>query len=369
MRIERARLFHVSMPLVKPFRTSIGEERNRQCVLVELESEGLVGWGECPATGSPGYSYETAGTVWEVLTAHFLPAVIDKRIDDIDDMLESLRPFRGHPMARAGLEMAVWDLFGKARSESLQSMLGGSGDGVPVGISLGIQDEPAELEKRIAAAVAAGYRRVKLKIGPGHDVSVVSRVRSSFPHLRLQVDANAAYSRGDVERLAQLDDFDLTMIEQPLAEQDWVGHQQLQARMKTPICLDESVKSAADAQLAIELQACQIINIKAGRVGGLTEAVRIHDLCRQAGLPVWCGGLLETGIGRAANLALASLPGFRFPGDISATDRYYERDIAIPRFELQDGSLPVPQAAGLGVRIDRQALDRFSVRHDEIGSV
>ncbi|MGA9532399.1 MAG: o-succinylbenzoate synthase [Anaerolineales bacterium] len=366
MRIERARLFRVDMPLVRPFRTSFGEERDRQCVLVALEGEGVVGWGECPATRWPGYSYETAGTVWEVLTAHFLPVVLGKSVEGVDDLLAALQPFRGHPMARAGLEMALWDLLGRARGESLQSMLGGAGDRVPVGISLGIQNDPAELESRIAAALAAGYQRVKLKIEPGRDVLVVRRMRTAFPDLRMQVDANAAYSRADFDQLVALDEFGLTMIEQPLAEADWVGHQQLQTRLRTPLCLDESIHSAADARLAIEMGACRIINIKAGRVGGLSEAVKIHDLCWQADVPVWCGGLLETGIGRAANLALASLPGFRYPGDISATDRYYEQDIASPRFELQDGCLPVPQTAGLGVEVIPDAMDQFSVQKKEL---
>lgn len=365
MRIDRARLVRVSMPLVRSFRTSFGEESMRQCVLVALEGGGLVGWGECPATSWPGYSYETAGTAWEVLAEHFVPAVLGRELETIDDLLTALNPFRGHPMARAGLEMALWDLIGRARGESLQRMLGGRGDRVEVGISLGIQDELAELQARVEAAVAAGYSRMKLKIEPGHDVDVIEFIRSVFPNLPLQVDANAAYSRSDADRLRALDDFGLLMIEQPLAETDWIGHRELQAGLRTPICLDESVHSAADAGLALELDACRVINIKSARVGGLSEAVKIHDLCRQADIPVWCGGLLETGIGRAANLALASLPGFRFPGDISATDRYYRQDIAEPRFELQDGTLPVPQAAGIGVEVNLEVLQRYTLRAEE----
>lgn len=366
MQIERAHLYRVSMPLVQPFRTSFGVERNRECVLVSLESGGLTGWGECPATHWPGYSYETAGTAWEVLSQHFLPAVLQTTMVGMDDLLPALRPFRGHPMARAGLEMAMWDLLGKVQGESLQVMLGGEGSRVPVGISLGIQDDPAQLERRIAAAVQAGYPRVKLKIEPGHDVEVLRRVRSAFPDLTLQVDANAAYTRDDFKQLEALDEFGLTMLEQPLAEADWLGHQGLQARLNTPICLDESIHSAADARMAIELGACEIINIKAGRVGGLSEAVEIHDLCRRSGIAVWCGGLLETGIGRAANLALASLPGFTFPGDISATDRYYERDIVEPRFVLQDGSLSVPTGSGLGVSVVPDALSDFTLKEAEL---
>jgi O-succinylbenzoate synthase len=364
--LERVRLYHVRMPLVRPFRTSFGEERHRECVLVAVEGAGAVGWGECPATSWPGYSYETAGTAWEVLSAHFVPAALGAAIETPTDLVAALAPYRGHPMARAGLEMAVWDWLGKRQGRSLQEMLGGSGRTVPVGISIGLQPDLVSLRDRIERAVEAGYQRVKLKVEPNHDVEMVEDVRGQFPKLPLQVDANAAYHRDDLPTLARLDDYGLLMIEQPLAEGDWLGHQQLQARVRTPICLDESIHSADDARQAIELDACRVVNIKAGRVGGLTEAVAVHDACRQASIPVWCGGLLETGIGRAANVALASLPGFRFPGDISATDRYYHRDIASPRFELENGVLRVPDGPGLGVSIELDALRQFALRRTDL---
>jgi O-succinylbenzoate synthase len=362
MRLERVELFRISMPLVGTFRTSFGEVSQRQCLLIAVSSQGLTGWGECVADAWPGYSYETAGTAWEILEQHFVPALLGQEFDGVGGLHQRLARFRGHPMARAGLEMALWDWLGRSRGQSLQALLGGRGERVEVGVSVGIEPTPEALVERVGGYVDQGYRRVKLKIEPGLDVEPVRAVRGAFPDLRLQVDANAAYTLATAGPLEELDAFDLLLIEQPLAEEDLLDHSRLQSRLSTPICLDESIGSAAAARQALALDACRVINIKAGRVGGLAEAVAIHDLCRSQDVPVWCGGMLETGLGRAANLALASLPGFTLPGDISASDRYYAEDIASPRFDLADGCLTVPQSPGLGVEVDLQAVQRFSLR-------
>jgi O-succinylbenzoate synthase len=365
MRIERAQLDHLRMPLVSPFETSFGREAERDCVIIRLDSEGLVGWGECVADSTPGYSYETAGTAWHVLADFFLPAVFGEDLSGPGDLAQRLRPFRGHPLARAGLEMALWDLEGKQTGVPLSALLGGKRGRVPVGVSVGIQRDPDALLATVEEYLADGYRRVKLKIKPGRDVREVRAVRERHPELLLQVDANSAYTLGDADVFESMDDLGLLLIEQPLHEDDLIDHSRLQARLKTAICLDESILSARHARQALEIGACRVINIKPGRVGGLAEAVAIHDLCLARGAPVWCGGMLETGIGRASNLALASLPGFTLPGDISASDRYYLEDIAEPRFTLNpDSTITVPNRPGLGVEIVPQALDRYSLRRE-----
>jgi O-succinylbenzoate synthase len=316
----------------------------------------------------PGYSYETVGTAWHVLTEYFVPAMLDAPVlEGPADVAGRLERYRGHPQARASLELAVWDLEGKARDVSLASLLGSERDRVEVGVSIGIQASPQALVGTADGYLAQGYRRLKIKIKPGRDLQDVRAVREAFPEVRLQVDANSAYRLDQAPSLQALDDFDLLLIEQPLAEDDLVDHARLQAMLKSPVCLDESILSARHARQAIEIQACRVINIKPARVGGLSEAVAIHDLCRREGIPVWCGGMLETGIGRAANLALASLPGFTLPGDISASERYYQADIAVPTFALNsDSTIDVPQGAGLGVEVLEAELDRVSVRRATI---
>jgi len=364
MKVERVVLHHVRMPLLSPFETSFGREEQRDCVILRVDSEGLVGWGECVADQSPGYSYETADTAWHVLAEFFLPAVLGGDLRAPADLATRLQPFRGHPLARAGLEMALWDLEGKRLGRSLASLLGGQRERVSVGVSVGIQRDPDTLLQTVAAYLEDGYRRVKLKIKPGRDVEDVRQVRGRFPELPLQVDANSAYTLDLAQVFEAMDDLDLLLIEQPLAEDDLIDHSRLQARLRTAICLDESILSRRHARQAIEIGACRVINIKAGRVGGLEEGRAIHDLCRERGIPVWCGGMLETGIGRASNLALASLPGFTLPGDISATDRYYREDIAEPRFTLNsDSTISVPREPGLGVEVVPESLERFTIRH------
>jgi o-succinylbenzoate synthase len=362
VKIERISLYHLRMPLQSPFETSFGRIETRDGLLVVAHAAGLVGYGECAADRDPGYSYETAATAWYVLTEFLVPTVLGQEVASSQDLQARLSFVRGHPMAKAGLEMAYWDLWGKAQGRSLGQMLGGERSRVAVGVSIGIQPSSQALVETVSGYLQQGYGRIKIKIKPGRDVDEAQAVRDAFPRLPLQVDANSAYDLHTAQRLRDLDDLNLLLIEQPLAEDDLWDHHRLQAQLRTPICLDETILSARHARQALEMDACRVINIKSGRVGGLGEALAIHDLCREHGVPVWCGGMLETGVGRAANLALASLPGFSLPGDISATDRYYAQDITLERFSLNPGStIDVPTAPGLGVAIDAGALQRFSI--------
>ncbi len=368
MKIDFIELRHIRMRLVAPFETSFGVELDRDCIILMLRGGGLIGWGECVAGMSPGYSYETTMTAWHVLTDFFVPAILGSEIVEIEDLRDRLRVFKGHPLARAGLEMALWDLLAQAAGKPLATILGGVREAVPVGVSVGIQKDVDLLVETVGQFIAEGYDRIKIKIKPGRDVGDVRAVRETFPELKLQVDANSAYSIEDAVSIEALDDFDLLLIEQPLAEDDLIDHSKLQARLKTPICLDESILSVRHARQALEIDACRIINIKPARVGGLSEARSIHNLCLESNIPVWCGGMLETGIGRASNLAIASLPGFILPGDISATDRYYVEDIADPPFVLNpDSTIDVPSRPGLGVEVLNDKLDRVTLRREVFG--
>ena len=362
MKIEAAEIRHVRMRLQRPFETSFGVEHDRECLLIRLEADGQEGWGECVAGGFPGFSYETAYTAWRVLEAHLLPAILGHELRGISDLRARIAQVKGHPMAKAGLELALWDWMGRTAGLPLVDLLGGRRTRVQVGVSIGIQPSIDGLLQVIENHLSEGYARIKLKIKPGHDVEVVRAARSAFPDVLLQVDANGAYTPDQAEELLALDAFNLVLIEQPFPGEELLAHARLQERLSTPICLDESVGSEAEARQALELGACRVINIKPGRVSGLSEAVAIHDLCRKRGVPVWCGGMLETGVGRAANLALAALPGFTLPGDISASDRYYAEDIASPRFKLnRDGTIDVPGRPGLGVSIDGDALEQVTL--------
>jgi O-succinylbenzoate synthase len=361
MKISKISLYPIRMPLVSHFETSFGRIHDRECVLVKLEAEGLVGWGECAADRDPGYSYETTGTVMHILRDFVLPLLVGQKVPDATDFQRRVSQIRGHHLAKAGVEMAIWDLLGKRDGKSLKEMLGGVKDNVDVGVSVGLQDTTTDLVKVVDGYISNGYRRIKIKIKPGRDVSEAQAIRHAHPNIKLQVDANSAYRLETVQVLKPLDDLNLLLIEQPLSEDDIWDHRLLQKQLHTSICLDESIISPRHARYAIEMEACRIINIKPGRVGGLSQAVEIHDLCQQAGLPVWCGGMLETGIGRASNLALASLPGFSLPGDISASDRYYTRDVTYERFKLNPGStISVPTGPGLGVMIDASAVEDFA---------
>ncbi len=360
MKIDQISLHLLRMPLKSHFETSFGRIYTRDCILLEVKSGGLAGWGECVADRDPGYSYETSTTAWHILKDFILPAVIGKDIAAPPAIQEHIAFVRGHPMAKGGVEMALWDIYGQQEGKNLRQLLGGERSRVDVGVSVGLQDSPAELVEKVGSFIQQGYRRIKIKIKPGRDVGDAQAVRSAFPGIRLQVDANSAYTLESAAKvLKPLDELDLLLIEQPLADDDIWDHSRLQPHFKTAICLDESIHSRRHARQAIEMQACRIINIKAGRVGGLGEAKAIHDLCFEHNIPVWCGGMLETGVGRAANLALASLHGFRLPGDISATDRYYAEDVTNERFVLNpDSTITVPDQPGLGISINFSALER-----------
>jgi O-succinylbenzoate synthase len=362
MRIDSLTLYHLRMPLVAPFETSFGREVDRECILVVLHSGGLTGYGECVASRDPGYNYETAGTAWHILREFIAPLVLGQEVLDAADFQHRISGIRGHHLAKAGVEMALWDLIGKQTGRSLRELLGGERDKVEVGVSVGLQESPQVLVRSVAGYVEKGYARVKIKIKPGRDVEEAAAVRQAYPLLRLQVDANSAYTLESAAALKPLDDLELLLIEQPLFEDDIWDHHKLQKQFRTPICLDESIVSVRHARAAIEMEACRVVNIKAGRLGGISQAVAVHDLCAENHLPVWCGGMLETGVGRASNLALASLPNFNLPGDISASDRYYARDITHERFNLNpDSTIDVPHGPGLGVTLDESALEEFTL--------
>jgi O-succinylbenzoate synthase len=362
MKINSLTLHHISMPLVAPFETSFGRETDRQCVIITVQADGLTGYGECVAARDPGYNYETTGTAWHILKDFIAPLILGQDVRDAADFQTRVDGIRGHHLAKAGVEMALWDLLGKRDGKSLKEMFGGKHEKVEVGVSIGIQESASALVRTVASYLEDGYRRVKIKIKPGREVAETLAVRNAYPDLRLQVDANSAYTLESGDALREIDDLDLLLIEQPLFEDDIWDHRKLQAVFKTPICLDESVVSPRHARYALEMEACKIINIKPARVGGLSQGVAIHDYCYERNVPVWCGGMLETGVGRASNLALASLPGFVLPGDISASDRYYARDITHERFVLNaDSTITVPDKPGLGVTIDEEALREFTL--------
>ena len=362
MKLDSLTLHHLQMPLLSPFETSFGRTINRECILISIQSEGLTGYGECVADRDPGYSYETVGTAWHILKDFITPLLLGQDVNGADDFPGRVAHIRGHHLAKAGLEMALWDLSGKLEGRSLREMLGGVRDRVQVGVSVGLQSSPEVLAKIVEKYLEAGYGRIKIKIKPGRDVGDTTAIRKAFPTITLQVDANSAYTLATWETLKPLDLLDLLLIEQPLSEDDIWDHRKLQKELHTPICLDESIITPRHARYALEMEACRIINIKAGRVGGLSQAVAIHDLCRERGVPVWCGGMLETGVGRASNLALASLPGFVLPGDISASSRYYAEDITGEPFLLNpDSTIDVPSGSGLGVTVDAGALKKFTL--------
>lgn len=363
MHIDHIEIRHVEMPLVQPFETSFGREEVRQTLIIAVQGEGLTGWGEAPTSAGPWYEYETVETCWHVLRDFLGPMVVGRDVATGQDAVRLMARVRGHHMAKMGVEAAVWDLLAQAEGRSMSDMLGGTRDRVAVGVSIGIQDSVPALLERIEGYALEGYRRIKIKIRPGWDAEVVRQVRGRFPGVPLMADANSAYSLADAPLLETLDAFELMMIEQPLAYDDLVDHAELQRRLRTPICLDESVPSVAAARTALALGSGRIINTKPGRVGGLTAARAIHDLCREQGIPVWCGGRLETGIGRAHNVALASLPGFSLPGDISASARYFREDIVDPPFVLNpDSTITVPSRPGIGVQVLARRLQAATVR-------
>lgn len=362
MKLDGVELLHVSLPLVSPFRTSFGTQVARDLLLLRVVTDAGEGWGECVTMADPRYSSEYVAGAADVLRRFLVPALAAAGPLEATRVAEALAPFKGHRMAKAALEMGVLDAELRVEGRSFARELGAVRDRVPAGVSVGIMDSVPQLLDAVAGYLAEGYLRIKLKIEPGWDVEPVRAVRERFgDEVLLQVDANTAYTLADARHLARLDPFDLLLVEQPLEEEDVLGHARLARLITTPVCLDESIVSAQSAAAAIELGACSVVNIKPGRVGGYLEARRIHDLCRAHGVPVWCGGMLETGIGRAANVALAALPGFTLPGDTSASSRYYTTDVTDP-FVLEDGALAVPQGPGLGVTPDPDRLAAVTTR-------
>jgi o-succinylbenzoate synthase len=365
MRIDRIELRHIKMDLVSPFVTSMGTEYDEEHIIVSIDAGGIKGWGESVAEGTPFYSYETVQTAWHILKDFLIPSILGKELSGVDEAIKACSRVRGHMMAKAGLEAALWDAFAKGRGISLSEMLGGVRDKVPVGVSIGIQESEQALVRKVEGYLAEGYRRIKIKISPGLDLKFVKALRKEFPELPLQVDANSAYELEDIDIFRQMDDFNLILIEQPLGYEDIFDHAKLQREMKTPVCLDESIHSLDDARAAIELDSCRVINIKPGRVGGFTESKMIHDYCASKNIPVWHGGMLESGIGRAGNVALASLHNFTLPGDISASKRYYKQDIVEPEFVVNsDGTMDVPRRPGIGVDVNMKMLDFVTVRSE-----
>ena len=355
-------LIHVRMPLVNTFETSFGRKSELNHIIVRAtDASGLIGYGETACPTRPDYCPETLGTCLHIQQEWLAPAVLGKAFSGAEEFAALYGWVRGNGFARAGLEMAVWDILAQAAGQPLAALLGGTRSEITSGVSLGIEPDRGRLFSLIDQYIAEGYRRIKLKIKPGSDVKVVADVRARYPDLPLQVDANSAYTLADLPLLRELDEFGLILIEQPLAHDDIVDHAQVQAALRTPICLDESIHSAEDARKAIALGSCQIINIKPGRVGGLLETKRIHDLCAAAGVPVWCGGMHEFGIGRAHNIAVSSLPNFSIHGDVSGSDKYYAEDIVTPAIRAVNGAIPVSTAAGLGFAVDQRLLAKYTV--------
>ena len=353
IRVDGVEIRLVRLSLVEPFETSFGKIDSRLIFLLCLNAEGLSGWGEVVASEQPLYSYETVGTAFHVIKDFLAPALLDEPLMDLNDLAQRFSRFRGHNMAKAGLELAFMDLLAQVNNTSLSSLIGGERNRVAVGVSLGIQPTTTELLKRVERYVNLGYQRIKLKIKRGWDIDVVGEVRRHHPDILLSVDANSAYTLADVDHLKRLDDFDLLMIEQPLQNDDIVDHARLQKLLKTSLCLDESIVGQRQAKAALDLESCRIINLKIGRVGGYSESLAIHDLCAARSIPLWCGGMLESGIGRAHNIALASLAGFTLPGDISASARYFEQDLISPEVTVaSDGTVAVPAGIGLGFKAE-----------------
>ncbi len=368
MKLERVVLRQLRMPLLHFFETSFSRTYERNIVVVEVISEGLSGWGEITAGENPFYNEEWTESAWLIAREYVAPRVIGREISGAFDVDALTRHIRGHNMARGGVEAAVWDLLARRNGVPLWKEIGGGARReIPCGVSIGIQDSVERLFEKIETELAAGYQRIKMKIKPGWDVDVVRQVRERFPSIRLMADANSAYSLADTERLKALDDFYLMMIEQPLAHDDIVDHAVLQAELQTPVCLDECIRSAHHAEQAIRLKAGRIVNIKLGRVGGFGEAKRLHDVCQAASIPVWCGGMLEAGIGRAHNIALATLPNFTLPGDVSASRRYWKRDIIAPEVEVSNkGTIAVRDEPGFGYAIDHDFMKNVTVREEAV---
>jgi O-succinylbenzoate synthase len=363
LRIDALTLREIHVRLKSSFETSFGKIWERRILLVEASSDGLSGWGEVTAGEGPFYNPETTDTSWSIFSGFVAPLAIGENIEGPGDLPALLAPIRGHEMTKAALENALWDIESQRRGVPLATLLGGTASEIACGVSLGIQNNPDVLLSIIEKELASGYQRIKIKIKPGKDLEFIAAVRNHFPAVKLMVDANSAYHLGQAAHLGEFDAYDLMMIEQPLAWDDIFDHAKLQSQLRTPICLDESIHNSSHARAAIELGACRIINIKLGRVGGHSEARRVQEICRKRSIPVWCGGMLETGIGRAHNIAMSSLPGFVLPGDVSASQRYWDEDIIEPEVEVTGkGTILVPATPGLGYSVRRKRIEQLTAR-------
>jgi len=365
MKIRRVEIREIHLPLVHFFETSFGRTTHRKIVLVRVEADGLTGWGEVTAGEEPFYSHETPETAWHILRDYLIPWSLQKEWPAASDIAVRFQPIRGHNMAKAALENALWDIESQQKGISLARLVGGTIDEIPCGVSIGIQNSVEELLEKIQRELDSGYQRIKIKIKPGWDVDILDRVRNKFPRIALMADANSAYTLADLAHLKLFDRFFLMMVEQPLGWEDLLDHAKLQRELATPICLDESIHSADDARKTIEIGAGKIINIKLGRVGGYTAARAVHDVCRAHRMPVWCGGMLESGIGRAHNIAMSSLPGFTLPGDVSASRRYWCEDIIDPEVTVSaQGTIRVPQTPGLGFTPNLERIEKATKRKE-----
>jgi O-succinylbenzoate synthase len=367
MRIREITLREVGMKLIAPFEISSGVSYHRRILLLEVNVDGVIGWGECVAGETPNYSPETVETAWHILRDHLWPLIKDKDFATAADVYDMLELVRGHNMAKGALEAAVWDAEAKQKGIPLWKLLGGSRTEIASGVSIGIKDSLDTLAATVKKELGAGYQRIKIKVKPGKDIEQVKRLRQDFPKIKLTVDANSAYTLNNWELLKQLDAFYLMMIEQPLGWDDLYSHAELQKKLNTPICLDECIHDLEHARAAIALGACKIINIKLGRVGGHTMVRRIHDLCEKGGIPVWCGGMLESGIGRAHNIALSTLSNFTLPGDVSASKRYWVEDIIEPEVIVSSrGTITVPTAPGIGYNVKTDLIDKLTTRTEKL---
>jgi len=367
MKIDAIYLRELRLPLVKPFVTSFGSTTDRRVLLVEIKGEGFTGWGECVAAEHPYFSYETIDTSWLMLSSELAPRLLAADLPHSGKCSSIFKQVRGHRMAKAALENAVWDLEAQLLGVPLWQLLGGTREAINCGVSIGIQPSIEATLEEIEKELAAGYQRIKLKCKPGWDVELFASVRNRWPEILLSCDANSAYRMKDMDAIVTWDQFDLMMIEQPLWADDFYFHSMLQRRMETPICLDESIRNRRDALAAIDMESCQIINIKVGRVGGFSEAIGVHNVAQERGIRVWCGGMLETGIGRAHNIALSSLPNFSLPGDVSASKRYWKEDIIEPEVEVsKTGQITVPDTPGRGFEVRTDLVERLTVRKEEV---
>jgi len=367
MKVEAVTIRELRMPLKYFFETSFGRTESRRVLLVTAHCEGVDGWAECVASDAPFFSYEWIETAWLTIREFLAPAIIGAKMSQARESAALMSRVRGHNMAKAALENALWDAEAGQKQQPLWKLLGGTLNEIACGVSIGIQDSHDQLLDKIDTELHAGYQRIKVKVKPGWDVEVLSKIRERWPRILLSCDANSAYRPSDLEHLRKFDEFKLLMIEQPLWDDDIYQHSRLQRELKTSICLDESIRQVRDAEEAIDLGACRIMNIKTGRVGGFSEAIAIHDLCQKHGIPVWCGGMLETGIGRAHNVALSTLPNFRLPGDVSASKRYWAEDIVAPEIEVSSrGTIPVHNVAGTGYEVNTELIQKLTVRSETI---